>query len=165
MIVIVVGVILMTIAAPSFDPVIRGMALNGAASELVSGLQFARSEAVRKNQPITVDIVGRTWRVYYDANKDGDHDPGEQIIRENTYTDRIQAQTNAWRLLFLPSGIITVAVPASTTLPTGICIQTQADNRYRRVVWFEARASSPVILGRTAAEQNAFTVAATANCA
>jgi Tfp pilus assembly protein FimT len=165
MIVIVVSVILMAIAAPSFDPVIRGMALNGAASELVSGLQFARSEAVRKNQPITVDITDRTWKVYYDANKNGVLDPGEQIIRENTYTDRIQAQTATWQLLFQPSGIITVTAPAATTLPTGICIQTQADNRYRRVVWFETRASSPVIRGRNAAEQNAFTAAATANCA
>jgi type II secretion system protein H len=149
LIVIVIAAVLMAIATPSFDPMISSMALDGAASELVSGLQLARSEAVRQNRPIAVKISDRTWTVYNDANGNTTPDVGEVVLREDTYTDRIQGQAVEWQVTFQPSGIVklaTVGAGASEVLlPTGICLQTQDNDRYRRMVWFETRASSPII--------------------
>lgn len=55
---IVIAAILITAAVPSFVDAIKNNATTGQANELVGLLKFARSEAIRRNRPVTVSIGG-----------------------------------------------------------------------------------------------------------
>lgn len=138
LIVLAIVAILSAVAAPSFRNMIRDMSVRSAADELVAGLQFARSEAVRINQTTRFSLQGRTWRVLNSTT-------GGATLREATYSDRILAQTNTWHLDFSSSGIVAVASPASTAFPTGICLRADGSPVAERQVLFPAKATSPVI--------------------
>ena len=74
-VVTIVGV-LAALSAPSFTELIRSQRIKGAASDLMSALAFARSEAVKRNANVVVTAatVGGTtswnngWSVSYDAS-------------------------------------------------------------------------------------------------
>jgi Tfp pilus assembly protein FimT len=146
-IVIVIAAILAALAAPSFTPMIRNMAVRSAADELVTGILLARSEAIRSNSNTRLALTTRTWRVFKDTNNNGVFDTGtDELLRETTYTNQILAQTDAWQLEFRPSGDITIVMPANTSFPAGICLKTNNNPLSQRLVQFPARISSPVIL-------------------
>lgn len=90
--------ILMAIAIPSFKDMIRNTRLTSYANEFVTSLNIARSEAVKRGEPVSVrkiSAAGTTtywstsgWNVFVDdgagtaANKNnGVLDTGEQILR------------------------------------------------------------------------------------
>lgn len=54
MIVVLVGLVLLMLALPSFDAVMNSGRVNGPANELVATLQLARMEAIRRNARVVV---------------------------------------------------------------------------------------------------------------
>ena len=53
--------ILVTIAIPSFNDLIVGTRIKGAASDIYGALTFARSEAIKRNINVTVSPLGGQW--------------------------------------------------------------------------------------------------------
>ena len=146
-IVLAIAAILATLVAPSFISMIRNMAVRSAADELVSGIQLARSEAIRSNSKIMLALTtDRTWRVFKDVNNDSVFNADtDELLLETTYADQILAQTSEWRLEFRPSGEVTIVLPASTSFPAGICLKTDSNPLSQRLVQLPARIASPVI--------------------
>jgi type IV fimbrial biogenesis protein FimT len=143
-IVVAIAAILASIAAPSLKSLVRGVAVRGAASELVASIQFARSEAIRSNHAITFTLdKARHWQVFMDKDNDGEYDAskGDELLREETYTGTILPMAEEWLLRFQPSGLIEGAA-----FPAGICLQTNDDPLVQRQVRFTTRATSPVIM-------------------
>ena len=73
MVVIAVFAILATIGIPSFNNLVANNRATSAANELLSTLQFARSEAVKRNEDIIAEPASATnwsagWTVFRDVN-------------------------------------------------------------------------------------------------
>lgn len=70
----VVGVLL-SLAAPSFSDLVASNRMSSQANEFMGSLQLARSEAVRRSQPVTLraadDNYSKGWTVFADSNGDG----------------------------------------------------------------------------------------------
>jgi type IV fimbrial biogenesis protein FimT len=91
MITLVVAVILLSIAAPSFVDIIKNNRLTTQINELSASLNLSRSEAIKRSITITVcksndqaSCSGNWhdgWIVFEDANDNGTVDSGETIIR------------------------------------------------------------------------------------
>ncbi|HNU65223.1 MAG TPA: GspH/FimT family pseudopilin [Thiobacillaceae bacterium] len=93
LITIVVAAILMTVAIPSFLDFVRNNRLTAQANDLVLGLTYARSEAVKRGVRVTVcsrqnDTTCAAsatwddgWLVFVDTDGDGAVDTGEVILR------------------------------------------------------------------------------------
>jgi len=85
--------ILMAMAIPSFNNVIRNNRLTTYANELVTSLNLARSEAVKRGVSVSVrkssSVTGCTptywntcgWNVFVDNDEDGILDTGEEVLR------------------------------------------------------------------------------------
>lgn len=85
MVTISIAAITMTMAIPSFIDTIRSNRLTATANEFVAALNFARSEAVKRGQQVTITRISTTaaqwesgWDVFVDSdtsnafNDDGD---------------------------------------------------------------------------------------------
>ncbi|MDR1062901.1 MAG: GspH/FimT family pseudopilin [Azoarcus sp.] len=145
-IVVAIAAILAAIAVPSLKSLIRGVAVRGAASELVTGIQFARSEAIRANRAVTLTLdKARHWQIFLDNDNNGKYEAskGDELLREETYTGTVLPTTEEWLLRFQPSGLIEIE---GTTFPASICLQTDDDPIVQRQVQFTTRAASPIIL-------------------
>ena len=142
LIVIAIAAILAAVAVPSFKNMNRNMAVRSAADELVVGVQFARSEAVRANRTVSLSLNGRTWQVFMDTNGNRTRDDHEELLREGAYSELIDAQTSASWFEFAPTGLIT---SSADQFPTDICLTTSDSPPVQRRILFPARAASPVI--------------------
>lgn len=76
MVTLTVLALLLSIAVPSFTRLLAANRLQALSSELVAGLNLARSEAVRRAQPVTLraedaDSYSKGWRVFPDGNGNG----------------------------------------------------------------------------------------------
>lgn len=110
---------LAALAIPSITGVVNGGRLTGNANELLVGLQFARSEAIRRNVRTTIcaSIDGATcsnvtpwrgWVVFVDADNDGTVDAGELVRRgniENPLQVRPSAAITNNRVTFRSDGL------------------------------------------------------------
>jgi type IV fimbrial biogenesis protein FimT len=88
-----IAVILLAVAAPNFVTFVQNNRLATQANDLVTMLNYARSEAVKRNQRITVCssstgtscAVSTTWDsgllVFADTNGDGVVDGGEDVLQ------------------------------------------------------------------------------------
>lgn len=78
--------ILMSMAIPSFSDMMRNNRLTTYANELVTSLNLARSEAVKRGVPVTVRKIGTGnwsalgWNVFVDNNGNGDFDVATDVI-------------------------------------------------------------------------------------
>ncbi len=63
MVVVSIMTVVMAIAAPSLVDFVRNRAIVQAATDIASGLQVARAEAVRRNQRIAFALDGPGWTV------------------------------------------------------------------------------------------------------
>jgi Tfp pilus assembly protein FimT len=95
---LVLAVVVVGLAAPSMMSLIRSAALLAISNEVVVDIQFARSEAITLNFPVTVcaantsssDCINGTdwtggWIVFGESlNVNGAVDPGETIFRTHT---------------------------------------------------------------------------------
>jgi len=73
MVTIAIAAILLSMAIPSFTNAIAGNRLTTAANELVTALNLARSEAVKRGHPVVVRKTGAQWengwRVFVDIDR------------------------------------------------------------------------------------------------
>lgn len=100
MVTIAVAGILVSVAIPSFTSIISSSRLNTSTNELVTALNLARNEAVKRGQSVSVrkvddnsfthtgDTAGwgtanweQGWDVFTDTDNDGSYDTGEVLIR------------------------------------------------------------------------------------
>ena len=111
MITITIAGVVAAFGVPSFTQAIQNSRLTTSANELVASLGFARSEAVKRNQAITVRKSLSEWEdgwiVFVDDNEDGVKDLGETMLRvydgmPNNYTLR---STGINRVTFQSTGI------------------------------------------------------------
>ena len=120
---ILVLAVLLTLSAPSLTIFIRQNRLSGAANELLSELQLARSEANQRGQRVVLcpsasgsacdGAWGNATRlVFVDANRNGTPDTGEAVLKRGEPFDpsRLMIQTNdnnfSSGLALSPSGAI-----------------------------------------------------------
>ena len=103
MVVITIVSILMAVGIPSYRYVTTANRVASEVNSLLADMQFARSEAVREGQTVTVCTSadgatcaggGNTWQggwiVFSDANADGAvQAPGDQVLRvQNTFSGK-----------------------------------------------------------------------------
>jgi type IV fimbrial biogenesis protein FimT len=93
MVTIAVLGILLTIAIPSYQNMVLGNRIVAQANQVITALNYARSEAVKRGAPATVcssnggaACAGSTnwstgWLVFADSNGNGTVDGGEAILR------------------------------------------------------------------------------------
>ena len=90
MVVLSIVALLLAFGVPSFREFVARSRLDGAAQELMTALQFARSEATRRGAQITLRLDGTAgsknwgggWTMFVDADRDGVLDTGEEVIRQ-----------------------------------------------------------------------------------
>jgi prepilin-type N-terminal cleavage/methylation domain-containing protein len=90
---IVVLAILLGIGIPNFRDFIRNGRMAAQANDLLTGINVARSESVKRRTPVTLcsgadqDCDGGDftdgWFVFVDTDGNGDYDAGEEILREH----------------------------------------------------------------------------------
>ena len=61
MVTVAVAAILLTVGVPSFQYILQSSRVSTQTNELVTGLSTARSEAIRRNQEVTVEPLGEAW--------------------------------------------------------------------------------------------------------
>jgi type IV fimbrial biogenesis protein FimT len=144
LIVIAIAAILATVAVPSFQIMSRNMAVRGAADELVAGIQFARSEAVRTNQTVSLLLSGRTWQVFIDSNNNKVRDNSELLLREGSFSNLIDDQNASLWLGFSPTGT-TLLDTGNFPVSINLRITRDGDSSIQRTVLLPTRAASPVI--------------------
>ncbi len=147
--------ILVALAAPSFTSVINNNRLTGNANELLSTLQSARIEAVRRNarvvicrndSPDTGNVCNtaagawRGWTTFVDVNRDGDVDVGEAVLYSGTFTAPAQLQASpavsggSQRILFSPDGLAYSNAGALLRARFAFCIPTTSPPENTRFI-------------------------------
>lgn len=83
MITIAIAGVLLAIAAPSFQGVIINNRISAQASDFVSGLALARSEAIKRGTSVRVTAAGTDfssgWTIWVDTNGNAALDAGEEL--------------------------------------------------------------------------------------
>lgn len=78
--------LLLGIGIPAFGTVIDRQRMDSGLDALIRSVNYTRMEAVRRNRPVTMapidDDWNSGWRIFIDANHNGRHDQGENILRE-----------------------------------------------------------------------------------
>jgi type IV fimbrial biogenesis protein FimT len=129
----VVGISL-TIAVPGFNSMVNNNRRRAAVNEFVSTLHVARSEAITRNQRVTVcpTAAGATceavawnqgWLAFVDVNSDQTVSPGEQVVSHVEQKPRVDinsAEFGAF-LMFRPNGRMMVANPAQNSGEATFC--------------------------------------------
>ncbi len=118
MIAIAVAAIVLTLGVPSFERVIERNQLTANINEFVASLNYARSEAIRRNQRVSICHSSDSsscsgtdfedgWIIFLDIDKDGDRDnPDDVILRvHSALPANISLGDNlSGNLSFRPSG-------------------------------------------------------------
>ncbi len=82
-----IAAIVISIGLPSFNITIRNSRLTTNANEFISTLNFARSEAIKRNQAVTIRKKGNFWEdgwlVFTDINGNGSKDGSDTILRDH----------------------------------------------------------------------------------
>lgn len=89
MIAVAIAGIMAAVALPNFSAMIKNNCMTTKANNLVSSLQLARSEAIKRRTNVTVsassatadDEWGAGWSVFIDSNSDNSVSVGEEVIR------------------------------------------------------------------------------------
>lgn len=122
MLVVVLAGLLLGIGVPAMGDFIRNARITAAANDVMVGLHFARSEAIKRRQPVTLctsaaplaanpvcaastQLLG--WIAFVDTNQSGQPDAGEPVLLQreplpNTITAR--SATNPLRVTYLDNG-------------------------------------------------------------
>ena len=120
----VVGVIAL-IAVPGMQALVSNNRLTGMAGELTASLQLARSEAIRRNAPVTVcgttdgstcaaEASWERWIVMGPDNAAGTVD----VIRDNAATGTVQISGPPAGIQFNPSGLTNGQAALTVCVPT-----------------------------------------------
>jgi type IV fimbrial biogenesis protein FimT len=123
MLVVVLAGILLGIGVPAMGDYIRNARMTGAANDVMVGLHFARSEAIKRRVPVTLCTSTNAitsanptcaasafltgWIAFVDTNQNGQRNAGEQVLLQreplpNTIIGR--SLTNPLRVIYLDNG-------------------------------------------------------------
>lgn len=122
MLVVVLAGILLGIGVPAMGNFIRSARITGAANDVMVGLHFARSEAIKRRVPVTLCTSATPlaanpvctasdfllgWIAFVDTNQDGQRGAGEQVLLQrdvlpNTIVGR--SLTNPLWVTYLDNG-------------------------------------------------------------
>lgn len=127
MVVTVVLAIAGMYAIPAFDNFFKSTRMRASEGELVTALQFARSEALRRGASVTLSAVnagdnsnewGPGMRVWFDDDGDGSYDSGEEIRVVAGFHDSIAVDgTNGVSdVIFRPTGLTDLAATLTITV-------------------------------------------------
>lgn len=108
MVTIAVAAILLTLAVPSFETTVNSNRLTSSANELVTALQTARMEAIRRNQHTAVCLSASAgdvaptceasgadgWITFVDADGDGSYGSGDTLLMTSTLPPKVQMAAN-----------------------------------------------------------------------
>lgn len=103
--------LLISIGMPELNNMIYEQRLRKAAQDLFVSAMLARSEAIKRNQPVLVmrnaDSWSNGWKVFVDHNNDGIRNQNEPVIAATEKPDEISVRGNtpvARYIRFTPSG-------------------------------------------------------------
>lgn len=120
MITLAVVAVLAAISAPSFSEMLRSHRLTTQANLFLSQMHFARSEAVRRGQPVMIlsnsssDNWADGWVIFIDSSFDGEFDQNADIVLyeqnalQNNITVLSDSNIDDW-LAYLPTGYPTAS--------------------------------------------------------
>jgi type IV fimbrial biogenesis protein FimT len=134
MLVVVLAGILLGIGVPAMGNFIRNARLTGAANDVMAGLHFTRSEAIKRRVPVTLctstDPLNNNpvcvasplltgWIAFVDINQDGQRNGADTVLLQheplpNTITARSSA--NPFRVTYLDNGFALNAAAAQLVL-------------------------------------------------
>ena len=160
MVTLAVAAVVLSMAVPSFQSVVNGNKLAGAANELIASLQVARMEAVRlgvragmctsTNTNTGTDGLDATcstanidgWIAFVDANGDGDFDKaGDTLLRSSLLPEAMAVATSpsvGSNIIFRPDGLARAAdTGVGNNLLDGVisvCIATRRPTNNQRHV-------------------------------
>ena len=124
MVTVLVLVIVLAFAFPQFQRLSAQNRTAAAVNDLISALQFARSQAVTRAVPVSVCAKKATadtcdtsaqydwdngWLVFEDPDGDGSLDTGETVLRIGKVDARADLTASASSLTFLASGAASAA--------------------------------------------------------
>jgi type IV fimbrial biogenesis protein FimT len=151
-VILIVG-IFTAIGIPSFQYVTYSNRMSSEVNSLLADMQYARSEAVKEGQPITVctssnatsaspscsgsDTWNTGWIVFIDANGNQKVDTGEQTLRGQaafTNTDTFIGGASVSAVTFNREGYVSAYdPPTQVTLPLAITLHsTPLNNQWTR---------------------------------
>lgn len=113
MVTLMVASILLMVGVPSFIETIRRSRTVTQANEIVTALNLARSEAVKRGIQVTILRTGGEWedgwKVFVDENGNGAVDDGDTVLQEYTalskdYTLRVGGNFTDW-VAYRPTGL------------------------------------------------------------
>lgn len=122
---LVVGIVgvLLAIAVPSMGDFIRNSRITSAANDVMAGLHFARSEAIKRRFPVTLctstspvtnpnptcaasDLL-TGWFVFVDLNQSGTREVGEAVLTQHEAMNPLitaRSSVNPFRVTYLMNG-------------------------------------------------------------
>jgi len=112
MTVVIIAAILIMVAIPSFQDFVVNNQLTTQANTLITTLQLARSEAVKRNKTVTVEATdgstswGNGFRSWVDMNSNSSMDAGEELRQENALPANTLTSTIK-TFQYLPNGFAT----------------------------------------------------------
>lgn len=139
MITIAVLAILVALAAPSFSSIINANRITGQTNELVSSLQLARMEAVRRNEAVrvcrtsngtTCDTTTGAWTGWLTVV-----DRNNEVLRSGTVKAPVRVSSTAAAVRFGGDGL--ARTTAGGTLFAGTittCMPTTSPPQNRRII-------------------------------
>lgn len=185
MLTIAILAIIVSIGVPNFRDFVRNSRIAGAANDIITDFNLARSEAVKRHVPVTLcksqdgaacdddtDDPFTRWIVFVDdadpalvSGDDGNGvvDDDEAVLRARAISDDLEVTTNADArlLVFMPNGF------PNTTVGDRVSQFTLCDDRGNVVTTGGDSAARFVIIeatGRPSVTRNIATIAARGGC-
>ncbi len=127
MVVTVVLAIAAMYAIPAFDNFFKSTRMRASEGDLVTALQFARSEAVRRGASVNLSAInagnntnewGNGLRVWFDTDADGNYDSGEElrVVAGFHNTITMDGTNGVSTVIFRPSGMTNLAANLTITV-------------------------------------------------
>lgn len=139
MVTVAVAGVMLALAVPSFQAVINGNRLTGAANELLASLQGARMEAIRQNKRAVVCLSSNAnagaaatcgtagvdgWISFIDTDKNGAFNAGDVLLRNATFGGGLKV-TGISTVVFRSDGLARSAAGALTDGDVSLCLPTR----------------------------------------
>lgn len=124
MVTLAVAAILAVTAVPSFSSFIRNQGVKATSFELVSALTYARSEAIKRNQTVTIQAEGDDWLEGWVV------EAGEAELRTWVPAARLDIDADATKIDFRSDGRAATA----TSVDFEVCDENGSAGVQRRLI-------------------------------
>ncbi|MEX2366492.1 MAG: GspH/FimT family pseudopilin, partial [Pseudohongiellaceae bacterium] len=125
MITVAVGGILLAVAMPSFNNLVKNNCMTTNSNSFVSSVQYTRNQAVRLRQPVNMtgsnaadadNEWGTGWVVWQDADNDGSMDAGEElrVSQLGCELTTIDETGDIDTITYRPTGFLDIALAGAT---------------------------------------------------